>query len=94
MALSSQTASCFTKRVGVCLKNIFGGVGDLFFEVRLKASNVYSFTDIASVDSDGAVCVYLGDCIRTLLLIVQFSVNPIGLYVHFILFGVVIVDSP
>ena len=79
--------------MGVCLK-INLGVGDLFFEVRLKASNVYSIIDIASVDSDGAVCVYLGDCIRTLLLIVHFSVNPIGFYVHFILYGVVIVDSP
>jgi hypothetical protein len=84
----------FYETSGVCLKNIFLGVGDLFFEVRLKASNVYSFTDIASVDSDGAVCVSLGDCIRTLLFIVQFFVNPIGFYVHFILFGIVIVDSP
>ena len=94
MALSSQTATYFTKRMEGMFKKKKnqGCTVVLFFEVRLKASNVYSRIDIALLNLDGAVCIYLNDCIRTFLSIVQFLSNSIGSNIYFVLLCIIIGD--
>ena len=54
MALSSQTATYFTKQMDGMLKRKIRGVV-LFFEERLKASNIYSCIDVDLLNMDGVI---------------------------------------